>query len=145
YAKVKYNRKYGFINKIGEFVFDPIFIEAFNISNNKCIGKYEKEWCIIDLENKSSLQLDCFNVEKLTDNLLSVTHRITKKVFSGVNYGGFNTYSNQHTDTFSIYSMTGNAITKCLYYKVYLSNNGKLISKIKEYYLCIENSGNEVM
>jgi len=143
YAKVKYNRKYGFINKIGEFVFDPIFIEAFNISNNKCIGKYEKDWCIIDLQNKSSLRIECFDIVKLTDNLLRVTHRFTKKIFSGVNNGGYNTYSNQHTDTFSIFSMEGNEIKKCLHYKVYKLNSGRLISKIKEYYLCFDDNGNK--
>jgi archaellum component FlaG (FlaF/FlaG flagellin family) len=141
YVKVKFNRKYGFINKFGEFVFDPIFIEAFEISNNKCIGKYEKDWCIIDLENKSSVRLECFDIEKLTDNLIRITQRFTNKVFTGVNNGGYNTYSNEHNDTFSICSMEGIIIKKCFNYKVYKLNCGKLISKIRDYYLCFDENG----
>jgi len=144
FAKVKYNRKYGFINKIGEFAFAPIFVEAFNIFNNKCIGKNEKDWYIIDLEKKSSILLECFNVAKLTDKLLRITFRVTKKVFSRVNKGGYNTYSNQHADTFSVFSMDGQVIKKCLHYKIYELNNGRLISKIREYFLCFDENGNSL-
>ncbi|MDI9874941.1 DUF6035 family protein [Flectobacillus rivi] len=144
YAKVKFNRKYGFINRVGDFTFDPIFMEAFNIYQNKCIGKFEKDWCIIDLENKSSSRLNCYDVEKLSENFLRITHRVTKKVFSGVNYGGYRTYSNEHIDTISTYSMVGNIITKCLYHKVYDYRNGRLTSKIKEYYLCEDINGERI-
>ena len=109
YAKVKKNKKYGFLNQFGEFVFDCNYIEAFDICNNKCIVREKTDWCCVDMEKQEQVELGCFDVEKFkySSNLLKVTYRKTHKEFSGTNRGGYNTYSNVYTDTVCLTSMDG--------------------------------------
>ena len=75
YAKLKYNRKYGFINNLGNLQFECEYIESFEICNNKCIVRQEKTWYALDLETKTKSQIRCSIIKKFqnTNNLLEVT------------------------------------------------------------------------
>jgi predicted RNA-binding protein with RPS1 domain/competence CoiA-like predicted nuclease len=109
YIKVKKNKKYGFLNQFGELVLPCDYIEAFDICNNKCIVREKSDWYCVDIEKRSQVLLDCFNVEKFnySNNLLKITYRNTHREFSEINRGGWSTHSNVHTDTVYLISMDG--------------------------------------
>jgi predicted RNA-binding protein with RPS1 domain len=146
YAKIKYNKKYGFIDRFGNIVMECDYIEAYEVYNKRCVVKHIDKWYLVDLDNKSKSSLYCYDIRRLynSTNLLQEINRNTQKVFSGVNRGGYNTYRNQHSDSIYIVSMEGNRIIKYLNYKVLDIKENIILSQIDDYYVCIDIKGNEI-
>ncbi len=120
FARVKYNRKYGFVNRLGEFVFEPVFLETFDICNNKCIVKDSKSWHVVDLEKRAFSKLDCEDIIKVTDSLVEmVSERFYRRKI--------------------LMSMEGNKICKCLIYDVYQLKHNSLVHNIGRKYFCVDS------
>lgn len=124
FARIKYNRKYGFIDKSANIVYGCDFLEAFEIFNNKCVVRSDKKWYLLNLETKTKTFIDCIEIVKVDDskNFLKI-----------------------HGKQIGYYlSMDGIRIKKFLSYKVYEINDGKLIDKIGEHYFYIDYSENRI-
>lgn len=137
YARVKFNRRYGFINKLGERVTDIIYNETFDIYNKKCIVKLGDEFLILNLENNDSKKINCSAILdfKNTKTLLEIIPERISQSKSRL-------WKNK-INKISVVSMDGESISKFIRYKVLGSEVGNFRNAISEFYVLIDIYGRE--
>jgi hypothetical protein len=129
YAKVKFNRRYGFINKFGEIVTDCIYTECFEIYDKKCVVKFTNDYLILDLDNNETRKIDCTKVD-IFMNTKTLLEIIDKKAHKLIHY--------KFKDT-KVISMDGERIPHYVHYKV-INEVGLFVN---EYYVLIDKHGIE--
>lgn len=109
YAKVKKNKKYGFINNAGDLVIPCDYIEAFDISNNKCIVRDKNGWHCLDISNNTLTFLGCTDIVPFddSDKFLKIKYEAKTKEYAGVNRGGYNIYVNNSSWNYALLTHDG--------------------------------------